>query len=112
MRLDSCLPFSRLPSSLRLGAATLLAALVEYVGFLGTGSVVQSGGTNTVSGQLYLGYSSGASGIYTLSAGHSLRAVSTWAIPGSDTLYSPAAPPASPANSISPTALAQWLSTR
>ena len=48
----------------------------EYVGYSGSGTFTQSGGTNTVScayntGALYLGYSPGSSGVYNLSgSGH------------------------------------------
>ena len=38
-----------------------------FVGYSGTGSFTQSGGTNTISDYLYLGYNSGSSGTYSLS---------------------------------------------
>ena len=41
-----------------------LTAGTEYAGYSGTGNVAQSGGTNSVSGNLYLGYNSGSSGAY------------------------------------------------
>jgi autotransporter-associated beta strand protein len=50
----------------------------EYLGYGGTGSFTQSGGTHTVSGGLYLDYNPGSSGAYTLSGG-SLAADSLYA---------------------------------
>ena len=44
---------------------------LQYVGYSGTGSVAQSGGTNNLGTCLYLGYNAGSSGAYTLS-GNSL----------------------------------------
>ena len=47
-----------------------LIAYSEYVGYSGAGNFVQSGGVNTLvygDGGLYLGYSAGSSGTYTLS---------------------------------------------
>ncbi len=44
----------------------------EYIGFDGSGAFTQSGGTHTVSGDLNLGYNSGASGTYSLSGTGSL----------------------------------------
>ena len=54
------------------GAATLasgaqLRASNQWVGNSGTGTFTNSGGTNTVTSNLYLGYSSGSSGSYSLS---------------------------------------------
>ncbi len=47
----------------------------EYAGFSGTGSLTQSGGTNTVAGgYLYLGYYSGSSGSYSLRGNGRLNA--------------------------------------
>ena len=54
--------------SLAMGDATL--AGIEYVGYNGTGTFNQSGGTNTVShNDLVVGYNSGSVGTYTLSGG-------------------------------------------
>jgi fibronectin-binding autotransporter adhesin len=44
------------------------AAYGEYVGYCGTGTFTQSGGTNAA-GALCLGYTSGSSGIYNLNGG-------------------------------------------
>jgi outer membrane autotransporter protein len=41
-----------------------------YIGNLSTGTVNQSGFTNTVTGSLYLGYSAGSAGAYNLSGGN------------------------------------------
>jgi len=38
----------------------------EYVGSSGSGSFTNSSGTNTVSGNLYLGYSAAGNGTYLL----------------------------------------------
>ena len=49
--------------------STLSVAGSEYIGNFGSGAFTQSGGTNTASNYLYLGYNSGASGSYSLSGG-------------------------------------------
>jgi autotransporter-associated beta strand protein len=49
-------------------AQGLLSSPIQYVGYAGTGSLAQTGGTNSVSSSLYLGYTS--SGSYTLSGGN------------------------------------------
>ena len=41
----------------------------EYVGYSGTGTLTQSGGTNAVTSYLALGYNSGAKGAYNMIAG-------------------------------------------
>ena len=41
----------------------------EYIGYSGTGTLTQSGGTNTIASSLYLGYASKTTGTYTLSGG-------------------------------------------
>ena len=41
----------------------------EYVGYSGTGTITQSGGTNAVTSFLALGYNSGAKGTYNMIAG-------------------------------------------
>ncbi len=46
-----------------------LAAGSEYLGYSATGAVAQTGGTHTVSNDLYLGYNSSGFGSYSLSAG-------------------------------------------
>jgi autotransporter-associated beta strand protein len=51
------------------GTGILSATQYQYVGYSGTGSFTQSGGTSSVQGPLYLGYNAGASGTYTLSGG-------------------------------------------
>ena len=49
-----------------LSGSGLLSAGTEYVGYSGTGTFTQSGGTNGTS-SLYLGYNAGGSGTYNLS---------------------------------------------
>jgi hypothetical protein len=52
------------------GVGALMVATPEYIGYMGTGSFTQSGGSShTISGgkSLYLGYLTGSSGSYTLS---------------------------------------------
>lgn len=56
------------------GYAHPLASLNEYVGYSGTGTHLQSLGTNTISNSLYLGYSPGSNGTYTLSGSALLQA--------------------------------------
>lgn len=46
-----------------------LAAGYEWVGYLGTGTHAQAGGTNTISGELILGLETGSAGTYALSGG-------------------------------------------
>jgi autotransporter-associated beta strand protein len=46
-----------------------LNADAQYVGYTGAGTFIQTGGTNTISSQLYLGYFDGTNGAYNLSAG-------------------------------------------
>ena len=46
-----------------------LQATNQYIGYRGTGKFSQSGGTNSISGILYLGYDSGSIGTYNLSGG-------------------------------------------
>jgi hypothetical protein len=55
--------------SLFLSGTGALAATNEYVGESGSGSVNQTGGSNTVANTLYMCNSASASGIYNLSAG-------------------------------------------
>ena len=50
----------------------------EYVGNSGSGTFLQSGGTNRVNGNLYLGYNSTSNGIYQLSGAGSLTAGSEY----------------------------------
>ena len=59
-------------------AAACSPRLIEYIGYSGTGSFTQSGGTNSVSGSLYLGYNSGSSGTYNLSGSGLLSAPSEY----------------------------------
>jgi hypothetical protein len=56
------------------GTGSLSVTGFEYVGFGGSGSFVQTGGTNTTNGgySLYLGYNSGVNGTYNLSGTGSL----------------------------------------
>ena len=46
-----------------------VSAFQEAIGFLGTGSFIQTGGTHTVDYQLYVGDYAGSNGTYTISAG-------------------------------------------
>jgi hypothetical protein len=55
--------------SYSLGNSSLLTAQVENVGYLGSGSFTQTGGTNSAQQALSLGCSSNSFGIYTFSAG-------------------------------------------
>jgi hypothetical protein len=55
----------------------------EYVGWNGTGTFSQAGGSNTVGGALWLGFSSGSSGTYNLSGSGSLSATSNAFVGGS-----------------------------
>ena len=52
-----------------LSGGSLSVTGAEYVGYQGTGSFTQSGGTHTISQGLYLGVDSGSSGTYNLSGG-------------------------------------------
>ncbi len=53
-----------------LSNSGLLTATNEYIGYSGTGTLNQSGGTNSLpAGNLYLGFYPGSSGTYTLSGG-------------------------------------------
>jgi autotransporter-associated beta strand protein len=57
--------------TLQIPSGSLASNNSFYVGYSGSGSVAQSGGTNSVSpfGALTLGYSAGSSGTYSLSGG-------------------------------------------
>ena len=55
--------------SYTLGGGTLSVTGTEYIGYYGTGTFTQTGGTNTVYGNLDLGYNAGSSGSYTLGGG-------------------------------------------
>ena len=59
--------------SFTLGSGKTLTAVTEVIGYSGTGSFTQSGGTHTVSGNLNLGYNSGSNGTYNLNAGSLLN---------------------------------------
>ena len=50
-----------------LGGTGLLTAPTEYIGWSGSGSFTHSGGTNSATTELDLGYGSGATGSYSLS---------------------------------------------
>jgi hypothetical protein len=55
--------------SLELGQSQgALSSTTQYIGYNGSGSYTQTGGTNTIN-LLYLGYNSGSSGTYNLSNG-------------------------------------------
>ena len=55
--------------TVELSGTSQLSAEWEYVGYSGTGTFAQSGGTNTVTGNLSLGYGATGDGTYTISAG-------------------------------------------
>jgi len=55
--------------TLNQGYAYSLSTSVEFIGYSGMGSYVQSLGTNTITNSLYLGSNSGSSGSYKLSGG-------------------------------------------
>ena len=57
-----------------LSGSGLLSANTEYVGWSGTGSFTQSGGTNTLSSYLYVGNNAGSNGTYSLSGSGLLSA--------------------------------------
>ena len=46
-----------------------LASPNQYIGYSATGSFTQSGGTNSLSNNLFLGYNAGSNGTYSLSGG-------------------------------------------
>src|SRR5208282_2140832 len=57
------------------GSGVLTAASTEYIGYSGTGTFTQSGGTNNLSGKvningnasiLFVGYNNGSSGVYNI----------------------------------------------
>jgi len=50
-----------------LNAGMSWSGYPEYIGYSGTGSFTQTGGTHTIFGSLYLGYNAGSSGTYELS---------------------------------------------
>ena len=52
-----------------LGGTGSLTASSEYIGYSGTGTFNQTGGTNTVSYQLIVGQNPGSSGTYNLNDG-------------------------------------------
>ena len=54
------------------GSGSLVVNTFEYVGFQGTGSFIQSGGTSTVANDLDVGSRDGSAGSYTLSGTASL----------------------------------------
>jgi len=51
-------------------SAGLFSGFTEYLGYSGTGTFTQTGGTNSSnSNSVYLGYNSGSSGTYSISNG-------------------------------------------
>ncbi len=58
-------------------AGSSLSARYEYIGDTSTGSFSHTAGTNTIKGDLYLGYSAGANGTYELSGDGALLAGGT-----------------------------------
>jgi T5SS/PEP-CTERM-associated repeat protein len=61
-----------------LSGTGIVSAPNEHVGYSGTGTFNQSGGTNNVSSALYLGYSNGATGAYALSGTGQLSAAAEY----------------------------------
>ena len=61
-------------SSYALSGSGLLSSPSQYLGYGGSGSFTQSGGTNQAAGTLYLGYRSGDQGAYGLSGSGLLSA--------------------------------------
>ncbi len=55
-----------------------LSTAYEYVGRYGTGTFTQTGGTNSITNNFYLGYYSGSSGTYSLSGTGQLSAASEY----------------------------------
>ena len=65
-----CLGFiSGSSGTYNLSGTGQLSAFLEYIGYSGTGTFTQTGGTNTISGYLWLGLNSGSSGTYNLNSG-------------------------------------------
>ena len=62
---------------------TFSGGYAEYIGFQGTGVFTQSGGTNTGSSNIYLGYEANSAGTYNLSGG--LLRISNLALGGGGT---------------------------
>jgi hypothetical protein len=59
-----------------LSAGTITSSVDEDIGYNGTGTFIQTGGTNTIgSGNLVLGYTAGATGIYSLGGNDSTLSV-------------------------------------
>ncbi len=58
--------------SFSIGLDKSVSADFETIGYSGTGAITQTGGTNTVSNNMYLGYNSGSSGTYTQSSGDNI----------------------------------------
>lgn len=63
--------------AVQMTGGSLSASNYEYVGYSGSGTFTQSGGTNAVAGNLFLGYGAGSSGIYNLDGGVLLTPVIT-----------------------------------
>ena len=59
-------------------AAACLSANYEYVGYSGTGTFTQTGGTHTIAAALYLGANAGSSGTYNLSGSGLFSAASEY----------------------------------
>lgn len=55
--------------SLNITSGSLTTTSAEIVGLYGTGTLTQSGGTNTYNGAVILGFSSGSRGTYNMSGG-------------------------------------------
>ena len=72
-----------------LSGSGLLSANSEYVGYSGTGTFTQSGGTHSIANSLYLGYNAGSSGTYSLSGSGQLSAASEYVgyNPGATALF-------------------------
>ena len=80
-------PFAGTSGAISLGGAGSLSSPSESIGYAGTGSFNQTGGSNSsASGVVYLGFGTGSSGTYNLAAGLSSEAYEYVAWSGSGNL--------------------------
>ncbi len=87
-----------------LSAGTITSSVDEDIGYNGIGTFIQTGGTNTiVSGNLVLGYTAGATGIYSLGGDDSTLSVAGSAYVGARPAARPASEP-----TPNPTAQPPW----
>ena len=57
------------PGTVELGSGHSLSSTYQYVGYFGTGTFTQTGGTNSINNYLVVGRESGSNGTYTISNG-------------------------------------------